>query len=92
MQNASVCNGSRVYGGIHYPDLTRRDCDVAPKSDLYVAGFPCQSFSTMGSQKGMTEDRGKIFNFVADYIRVAQPSLFLLENVAFLSRATLFSY
>ena len=92
MQNASVCNGSRVYGGIHYPDLTQRDNTAAPKSDLYVAGFPCQPFSQMGSQKGMNEDRGLIFNFVADYIRVAQPKLFLLENVACLSRATLLSY
>ena len=31
-----------------YDDLMARDNDAAPPCDLYIAGFPCQSFSSAG--------------------------------------------
>ena len=49
--------------------------------DVYVAGFPCQPFSTMGKQAGFDDARGTIFFHVLDYITQKLPKVFILENV-----------
>ena len=49
--------------------------------DLYVAGFPCQSFSSAGLQRGLQDDRGKIIFHVLDFIQQNRPRMFVLENV-----------
>jgi len=69
---------------IFYDDLTVRDNAAAPKADLYVAGFPCQPFSTAGKQQGFadTSGRGTIFFKVRDYIASQEPKAFVLENVS----------
>jgi DNA (cytosine-5)-methyltransferase 1 len=72
--------------GIMYDDVTKRDNKSAPATDLYIAGFPCQSFSIAGDKKGFKDRRGKIFFYVLDYIRKQRPRVFVLENVANLVR------
>lgn len=69
---------------IFYDDLTKRDNSKAPKAHLYVAGFPCQPFSTAGLQQGFNDKRGRgeIFWYVRDYIEKSQPRMFILENVS----------
>jgi len=69
---------------IFYDDLTVRDNTAAPKADLYVAGFPCQPFSTAGKQQGFADARGRgeIFWHVRDYIEQRSPRVFVLENVS----------
>jgi len=71
-----------------YEDLTKRDNRSAPHVDIYVAGFPCQPFSSSGLQQGFGDKhgRGKIFFKVLDYIRTQKPRVFILENVAGLVR------
>mmetsp|Transcript_54869 Transcript_54869/g.172149 ORF Transcript_54869/g.172149 Transcript_54869/m.172149 type:complete len:326 (+) Transcript_54869:2-979(+) len=73
---------------IFFDDLTIRNNTTAPKADLYVAGFPCQPFSTAGLQQGFEDARGRgqIFWHVRDYIEKQQPRVFVLENVAGLVR------
>ena len=68
---------------IHYDDITTRDNKDAPVCDIYVAGFPCQPFSTAGKQQGFQDakGRGTIFFNVLDYIKVKRPKVFILENV-----------
>jgi DNA (cytosine-5)-methyltransferase 1 len=67
-----------------YEDLTSRDNESAPSVDMYVAGFPCQPFSTAGLQQGFadTKSRGTIFFRVKDYIAAQRPKVFVLENVS----------
>ena len=64
-----------------YNDITTRNHKEVEQLDLYVAGFPCQSFSTAGKRKGFEEARGTLFFNVAEFIKENQPKTFILENV-----------
>ncbi len=52
-----------------------------PKFDLLTGGFPCQTFSMMGSQAGFEEDRGQMFFRIMDILFIKKPKYVLLENV-----------
>jgi DNA (cytosine-5)-methyltransferase 1 len=64
-----------------YDDITKRDHSQLPDVDLYVCGFPCQSFSLMGRKLGMLDPRGNIMNHCIEVIKHKQPPIFILENV-----------
>ncbi len=51
------------------------------KFDILTGGFPCQSFSMMGKQKGFKDMRGNVFFQIIDIIKEKKPSFILLENV-----------
>lgn len=49
---------------------------------LLLAGFPCQSFSRAGLEKGFLDTtKGTIFFDIADIIKRSRPKMFMLENV-----------
>ena len=52
-----------------------------PRYDLLSGGFPCQTFSMMGSQEGFEEERGQMFFRIMDMINSRHPRYVLLENV-----------
>jgi len=62
-----------------YSDIFTRDVSKMPQVDLYVCGFPCQSFSALGKQKGF--EGSTVFFKAAEYIRERHPKAFVLENV-----------
>jgi len=66
-----------------YDDILTRDHSQLSKIDFYVAGFPCQAFSTPGKRDGFedTKMRGTIFFHCYETIRHTQPDFFILENV-----------
>lgn len=49
--------------------------------DLLFAGFPCQSFSNVGTRGGLNDDRGKLFFKILDILNTYKPKYFILENV-----------
>lgn len=52
-----------------------------PKYELLSGGFPCQTFSMMGSQEGFEEERGQMFFRIMDMVNTRHPRYVLLENV-----------
>lgn len=60
--------------------------DIEPRSlepvDVIIAGFPCQSFSVCGNQKGFNDKRGNLFFEIIRIVDVLNPSVIFLENVA----------
>ena len=49
--------------------------------ELLTGGFPCQTFSMMGSKAGFNEDRGQMFFRIMDIVKIKHPRYILLENV-----------
>lgn len=64
-----------------YEDITKRDHSQLPDVDIYVCGFPCQSFSLMGKKGGTKDPRGNIMMHCIDVIKKKRPPVFILENV-----------
>jgi DNA (cytosine-5)-methyltransferase 1 len=62
-------------------DMTRINPDGLERTDVVVAGTPCQSFSVAGLRKGLADPRG---NLALDLLRIvdgARPEWLVWENV-----------
>ncbi|NBU34427.1 DNA (cytosine-5-)-methyltransferase [bacterium] len=66
---------------IMYTDITKRDHSQLPDVDVYVCGFPCQSFSLMGKKGGTRDPRSNIMRHCIEVIKTKLPAVFILENV-----------
>ena len=63
-------------------DVRKIDVRTIPDFDVLVAGFPCQSFSIAGKQRGFDDDRGKLFFQIVRVVESKQPEIIFLENVS----------
>ena len=62
-------------------DITKINIETIPPFNILCAGFPCQSFSKAGSQKGFDDARGNLFFHICNIVRHHLPEYLLLENV-----------
>lgn len=62
-------------------DIKRIDANSIPDANVLVAGFPCQSFSIAGAQRGFADPRGTLFFEVIRVTTKIQPEVIFLENV-----------
>ncbi|MFM7982815.1 MAG: DNA cytosine methyltransferase, partial [Candidatus Fonsibacter sp.] len=79
---------------VMFKDISRRPPKRLPDHDLYVARFPCQPFSPMGSRQGVADKlgRGRLFQYVLAALSTIRPFIFLPDKVKVLvgqQRATL---
>ncbi len=72
------------FGAEHLVEKNIRKIDPndVPDFDVLVAGFPCQSFSTAGKQRGFDDSRGNLFFEIERFVKAKKPSVIFLENVA----------
>lgn len=62
-------------------NIKKIDPKTIPDFDVLVAGFPCQSFSTAGKQKGFEDSRGNLFFEVVRVVEEKMPRVVFIENV-----------
>lgn len=62
-------------------DIKKLNIDDIPKTDILIAGFPCQAFSIAGKKGGFQDERGKLFFNLLDIIMSKKNEVVFLENV-----------
>ena len=62
-------------------DIRSVDVESIPEFDILCAGFPCQSFSKAGFQRGFDDDRGNLFFNICQIADRHRPKYMILENV-----------
>ena len=83
-KDAAACRTYRYNFGSEYlveGDIRKVDVNTIPQVNVLAAGFPCQSFSVAGKQKGFGDARGQLFFEVVRVIEAIQPPVIFLENV-----------
>jgi DNA-cytosine methyltransferase len=70
-----------AHGDAHQADVTQLSNDDLPESDAWVAGFPCQPFSSSGNRLGFGHRSGNVFEHLARLMAERRPRLVILENV-----------
>ena len=72
---------NRPNWNIIHGDIKKIDFKPYKGVKLITGGFPCQSFSYAGKQRGLEDTRGTLFYEFARALKEAQPKVFLAENV-----------
>jgi len=76
----------RIYDKNHpgrknFGDITKIKPGNLPDFDMLTGGFPCQSFSLAGLQKGFKDKRGLMIFYIYDILIAKKPEYVVLENV-----------
>lgn len=77
----AYCKIHNVNKKLNYGDITDINANSLPQIDLFCASPPCQSFSVAGKQRGMEDERGKLFLDTLRIVTLCKPKVILMENV-----------
>lgn len=64
-----------------FGDIKEISAEKIPNFDIFLAGFPCQSFSSAGKRLGFEDTRGTLFFEIERILSAKKPFGFILENV-----------
>lgn len=67
---------------VYFDDIRTVGTEDMPEADVYCFGFPCQTFSIIGSRRGFNDIRGTLFFEVMRLAAVRKPKILFAENVA----------
>jgi DNA (cytosine-5)-methyltransferase 1 len=62
-------------------DITKLKLKDIPDVDLIIGGFPCQDFSMIWKRGGIETDRGNLYKYFVEAVRLKKPKVFVAENV-----------
>ena len=65
----------------NYGDATKINYKKLPKYNLLVGGTPCQDFTILGKQKGLSGEKSRLFNYFIKALKESKPDYFVFENV-----------
>lgn len=57
-----------------------------PAADVLIGGFPCQDFSSCGPLRGLSSERGRLYQCMIRYMECHKPKVVIGENVINLKR------
>eukprot|EP00041_Stephanoeca_diplocostata_P029468 m.870569 g.870569 ORF g.870569 m.870569 type:complete len:653 (-) comp23567_c0_seq1:2018-3976(-) len=75
------CTYAMNFGDVASGDIAEIETGAIPSFDVLTAGFPCQSHSRAGYQRGFDDYRGCLFFEVTRLLHSHSPAVFILENV-----------
>lgn len=83
IRNITLLEGEKAlnYKNCFLPQRINAVKKNLPGFDLLFAGFPCQSFSSMGNEKSLEDERGSLFFDIVAILKAVRPKYFILENV-----------
>ena len=62
-------------------DITKVNLKTIPDVDIIIGGFPCQDFSMIWKRGGIDTDRGNLYRYFVEAVRLKRPKIFVAENV-----------
>jgi DNA (cytosine-5)-methyltransferase 1 len=66
---------------VHHCDIATIGDDEIPQARVVIGGPPCQGFSNLGS-RDVNDPRNKLWKEYLRFVQIAQPDVFVLENVS----------
>lgn len=79
----SACEtySQNIGGHIFHGDITKMNLKKIPNCEVIIGGFPCQDFSMIWKRGGLETDRGNLYKYFVEAVRLKKPKLFVAENV-----------
>ena len=62
-------------------DIAKINLKSIPDVDLMIGGFPCQDFSMIWQRGGINTDRGNLYRYFVEAVKLKRPKVFVAENV-----------
>lgn len=72
---------------VYHCPVQELDVDSLSEIDAFAFGFPCNDYSIVGEQKGMSGDYGPLYTYGVKIINRFNPKFFVAENVGGLQSA-----
>jgi len=60
---------------IVHGDITKINLRNIPDCDVIIGGFPCQDFSVIWKRGGLETDRGNLYKYFVESVRLKKPKL-----------------